>query len=188
MPRVKKSAGEKIKKPVETRKKITTKKPREKNVRRNASRRVQTVEQAEQKRHITDIRKEIERAVKAERDKRFILWSGVIFFMVVIFVFWVYNLKDSFRKIESENISQSEFNWSEITGDFGKSMEEMKENLAEIKEFTKTAEETATSTEENIASSTRDIFSEQDELEKLRTRLEELEGRLGASSDELIKN
>jgi septal ring factor EnvC (AmiA/AmiB activator) len=147
--------------------------------------RVKTIEAntvVEQKQHIEDIREEIARAVKAEREKRLILWSGVAFFMVVIFIFWVYNLKDSFKKIESETAGKSDFKWSEITGDFGKSMEEMKKNLAEIKEFTKTVEETTTSAEDNIASTTRDIFSEQDEVEELRARLEKLEGKLGTTS------
>lgn len=162
--------------------KVKTVKKAKKAVKKPRAKAVEVNTVVEQKQHIEDIREEIARAVKAERDKRFILWSGVAFFMIVIFIFWVYNLKGSFHKIESETAGQSDFKWSEITGDFGKSMEEMKKNLAEIKEFTKTVEETATSTENNIASSTRDIFSEQDEVEELRARLERLEGKLGTSS------
>jgi type II secretory pathway component PulM len=155
-----------------------------KKVKRASARPTKKSVKLEQERHIKDIKEEMERTVRAERDKRMILWTGVTFFMAVIFIFWIFNLKSTFKQIESENVGDSDFNWNEITDGFGKTMDEMKENLAEIKEFAETADEASTSTENTISTTTRDIFSDQEEIGALKARLEELESKLGTSSPE----
>jgi hypothetical protein len=88
-----------------------------------------------------------ERLVKiAEEDvhKRFLMWSGVACFMVLIFVFWIFNLKKVFS--QTENRSQAEISLDKITGDFKKTVSEVKNNIVELKG----ALETATSTAEKI--------------------------------------
>ena len=75
-----------------TKTKKTTKKPVRKTARKLRVTKPRTkIVKLEGEKDIKDIRAEIERAVKLERDKRLILWSGVTFFMVVIFVCWIFN-------------------------------------------------------------------------------------------------
>ena len=85
--------------------------------------------------------------IKLERDKRLILISGVTFFMVLISFFWIYNLKNTFRaKSPSETESLSNSDWSALTEDIGKSLEDMKAGLKQAKIFTDTATGTASTT------------------------------------------
>ncbi len=181
-------------------KKTAVKKPKKAVVKRKAvktgvkPRKVKPA--AAEKKRITheDIEKkideiDIEGIIKKERDKRMILWAGVSFFMVLIFAFWIFNLKQTFKQIESENTGGEDFEWSKITDDFSKTMGEMKKNIAEIKKFTDTAEnyETSTSTAIKVSTSTEDkIIStstsaqqgDLGELEELKAKLEELEKKL----------
>jgi type II secretory pathway component PulM len=194
-------------------KKTVVKKPKKAAVRKKAAqakakpRKTKTAAKPERERTARgDIEKkideiDIESIIRKERDKRMILWAGVSFFMVLIFGFWIYNLKHTFKKIENENAGGNDFEWSEITGDFSKTMDEMKENLAEIKKFADTAEnyEAATSTvavgtstisiigtttEEKIISTSTPVKQDDlDEIEELKARLEELEKKLNASTE-----
>jgi len=191
-------------------KKTVAKKPKKAAVKRKAvktsvkTKKTRVV--AAKKRKITH--KDIERTIdeidmgsiiKKERDKRMILWAGVSFFMILIFAFWIFNLKQTFKRIESENTGGDDFEWSRISDDFSKTMGEMKENLAEIKKFTDTAEnyETGTSTALTASSSAASVISTSteekiistgtpsekdglDEIEELKARLEELENKLNA--------
>ncbi len=79
------------------------------------------------------------------RKKVMIMWSGVVFFMIIIGGFWIYNTKKVFQEI---NINASEKSlsldgWDDITKDFSEKMTEIKEELDEIKTY---AEKNATST------------------------------------------
>jgi hypothetical protein len=131
-----------------------------------------------------------ERLVKiAEEDvhKRFLMWSGVACFMVLIFVFWIFNLKKVFS--QTENRSQSEISLDKIAGDFKKTVSEVKNNITELRG----ALETATSTAEKIrptfpiATSSEERIAGEDEISKLKERLEVLENSAGTSTEE-IKN
>ncbi len=164
-----------------TKTKKTTKKPVRKTARKLRVTKPRTkIVKLEGEKDIKDIRAEIERAVKLERDKRLILWSGVTFFMVVIFVFWIFNLKQTFKQIESSNSQNQEFNLNKITDDFSKTMEEMKGNLADIKEFAEIPAEVSTSTEDKIGTSSPFVQPNQEEIDELKARLEELENRIEA--------
>ena len=187
----KKTAVKKPKKAV-VKRKIAKKtvKPRKARPAAEAGRKKITHEDIEKK--IDEIN--IEGIIKKERDKRMILWAGVSFFMILIFAFWIFNLKQTFKRIETENTGGDDFEWSEIADDFSKSMSEMKENLAEIKKFTDTAEnyETGTSTAPIISTSTEEKIistttpAEPDglnEIEELKARLEELENKLNADTE-----
>ncbi len=120
-----------------------------------------------------DVVAQIEKVEKVERDKRMILWSGVTFFMILIFIFWIYNLKQIFVKVEPNDNSQ-EFIWSDIAENFTKTIGEVKDNIAEIKDLT--------NTDEIISTSTDELPSDIEEIEELKRRLIELEGRLSVAS------
>ena len=118
------------------------------------------------------------------RHKKFLMWSGVACFMVLISVFWIFNLKKVFS--QTENRSQSKINLDEITGDFKKTVSEVKNNIAELKG----ALETATSTSPEIrptfpiATSSEERIAGEDEIIKLKERLEVFENSTGTSSEE----
>lgn len=38
-----------------------------------------------------------------EKEKKILLWSGISFFMVMIFLLWSFNIQDTFKKIEKDN-------------------------------------------------------------------------------------
>jgi len=71
---------------------------------------------------------DIEGAARKERDKRMLLWTGVGFFMLLILAFWLIGLKQTFKRIESENANKSGGELDEITEDLGKAISEMKKN------------------------------------------------------------
>ncbi|OGF24970.1 hypothetical protein A2331_00320 [Candidatus Falkowbacteria bacterium RIFOXYB2_FULL_34_18] len=52
------------------------------------------------------------RNIKVEREKEFIMWSGVTFFMILIIFCWAYNTKIVLQKIshESEQLPKIELN------------------------------------------------------------------------------
>jgi len=145
---------------------------------------------------------DIEGIIKKERDKRMILWAGVSFFMILIFAFWIFNLKQTFKQIESKNTGGEDLKLDKITGNFSKTMGEMKKNLAEIKKFTDKAKnyEVGTSTASTINASTTPAISTSteekiistgtpvqqgnlDEIEVLKARLEKLENKLNANTE-----
>lgn len=73
---------------------------------------------------------------KLEKEKRMIMWSGVTFFMILVIVFWAYNVKQIFvaMKIESK---ESEFqidSWKEMTQDIGNQIKEIKDVVGEFKD------------------------------------------------------
>jgi len=99
--------------------------------------------------------------------KRLVMWTGVTFFMALIFVFWVYNIKATFKQSTPKN--ESDVSWDKISGDFRKAMGEVKENISEIK----TVLETATSTKESEL--------DKEEIERLKDKL--MESNTGTSTE-----
>lgn len=133
-------------------------------------------------------KRKIERVMRMaedDRHKRFLMWSGVTFFMVLIFSFWIFNLKNVFSKTESG--TQSEINFNDIAGDFKKTVSEVKDNIAELKG----ALETATSTPEKIrptfpiATSSEERIAGENEINSLKERLEVLENSAGTSTSKI---
>lgn len=110
---------------------------------------------------------------KQEKDKRFILWSGVIFFMILISFFWLLSFKKSFARIE--NSSTTTFNWSEMGDNFKKTTENLKEALGSFEEIKDQQNEQS--------------ISEED-VERLKKELEnkKIENDLATSTDYLDEN
>ncbi|PIT89457.1 MAG: hypothetical protein COU27_00255 [Candidatus Levybacteria bacterium CG10_big_fil_rev_8_21_14_0_10_36_7] len=131
-----------------------------------------------------------------EKDRRLIMWTGVIFFMVLIGAGWIYNAKKVFveTKLEGNEKSTLSFdNWEKMTGELSEKIVQMKEDLASLKEFegedgglmnttnserdlfaTSSEEFLATTTEESLATTTEENETKI-QLDKLREKLEALE-------------
>lgn len=122
---------------------------------------------------LADIEKIRHEKEKQEKDKKFILWSGVIFFMILISFFWLFSFKKSFARIE--NSSTTTFNWSEIGDNFKKTTEDLKEALGSFEEIKDQQNEQPISGED---------------VERLKKELEnkKIEGDLATSTDYLEKN
>lgn len=144
--------------------------------------------------HIVNLRREealaqIENIEKTEREKSWIIWSGVTFFMLVIGIIWIFNLKMVFKATPKDN---SNMDLDKISEDFSRVIEEAKEGIKEIKEVSKDSSasttpadisDTASSTPVGAignpamtATSTNE--SEEVDLEELRKKIEELEKKL----------
>lgn len=122
-----------------------------------------------------------------EQDKNLILWSGVVFFMLLIIFFWARHTGEMFQKTESEDSALSTLSdWRVAADDIAARMKELKSDLEEIRikseENSGTGttpvlnlnpEITPSTTTPDISTTSIDIKTE--EIEKLKIRLEELE-------------
>jgi hypothetical protein len=73
--------------------------------------------------------------VKDERKKAFIMWSGVCFFMILIFAFWIYNAKQVFQTTKTQNADQEKSldDLKSISGEIEKQMNSIKETIGDLK-------------------------------------------------------
>ncbi len=133
----------------------------------------------EQKRKILEtsrLLKEKERQAEPQIDyegdshKRLAMWTGVIFFMVLIFFIWVYNIKATFRQTIDKS-GKEEINLNQFTDDFKKTFDKIKSNFSEIKENLK-----ATSTKPAI---------KEEEIAELKNKLEAMGDKIGTSTEEI---
>ena len=187
------------------RKKEEAKKPRQKRVKvpkksllkvKNASRETQVMDDYVINLRKEEVIREIENLEKVERDKSWIMWSGVTFFMLVIGIIWIFNIKNVFEATPKDNTG---INLDEITENFSKTMEEAKEGIAELKEAAKedsTASATTTPASLDMATSTpeangvnlgaaegststsTELEIEQADLAELRKKIDEIEKKL----------
>ena len=119
---------------------------------------------------------------KEERDKKVLMWSGVIFFMTLIFAFWVLNIKNVIFKTEEKigNSKTEQINFGEITGGFSDAMAEMKDGLKELQAQipVEVENENKEIEEQNILPENKNIETSQDEMDELKARLLELEKKM----------
>jgi cytoskeletal protein RodZ len=133
---------------------------------------------------------------RIERDKRLMMWSGVVFFMILISFFWLYNTKQVFQKTSRENRTDFSFsNWSEMTEEISDKMNQLKDDLEGIKSFGETGtatpatlSDTSTSSlqvsesaeqgENLFFSTTTESYIDPEKLDDIKKKLEELEEKL----------
>lgn len=109
-------------------------------------------------------------SVKVEREKGLIMYTGIAFFMILIISVWIFNMKSVFKSTKAktgDNTAQAQLN--EITDEFSKNMEQIKEGLKEIKSLEKNS---SAQNETSLKDSAEKINP--DEIEKLKEKLEEL--------------
>ena len=131
-------------------------------------------------------------AAKVEREKKFIMWSGVTFFMILIAFFWLYNTKQVLEnsKIEREDTPSLFTDWESVSEELGSAITEIKEsvktesdsedilNEAEIKTDSLPSVDEAKSTTSNEAVLPSNTENNPTEIDALKARLEELEEKL----------
>ena len=72
---------------------------------------------------------------KLEKDKQLIMWSGIIFFMILVVFIWVYQIKSSISQTKSESNNQKTEEWKEVFSDLEENIGNLKTDLEKIKEF-----------------------------------------------------
>lgn len=71
---------------------------------------------------------------KIETDKRIIMWSGVGFFMILIFAVWIFQIKHAISQAKIKN-NDSKQNLSVMMDDIGDKIKQMKDDLEKVKTF-----------------------------------------------------
>jgi hypothetical protein len=128
-------------------------------------------------------------SAEVEREKKLIMCAGTAFFMILIISVWIFNMRSVFKSTKAktgDNTAQVQLN--EITDEFSKNMEQIKQGLKEIKSLEKDA---SAQNETSLKDSAEKINP--DEIEKLKEKLEELENgavleKKQASSTDNIQN
>lgn len=108
-----------------------------------------------------------------DRDKRLMMWAGVIFFMVLISSFWIMNMKNIFKTDDIKSNSESAYDWTEIKDELDEVMGDVKEGLDEINN--------QNHLNTSIESETPEVLSEsgsKEEIVDLKNRLEEIERKM----------
>lgn len=82
---------------------------------------------------------------KEEKDKHFLMWTGVLFFIILIGSFWLFNMKAVFSGLNDSREAEA-INLDELRDKFNSSFEELTERLSEIAEAT---DEISSSTKED---------------------------------------
>ncbi|RLC39239.1 hypothetical protein DRH27_00210 [Candidatus Falkowbacteria bacterium] len=71
---------------------------------------------------------------KIERSKEMIMWSGVIFFMLLVAILWIYNIRHTFKVLQEKNDSESGISdWQEMTRELEEKISDFKDSYEEIK-------------------------------------------------------
>ncbi len=118
------------------------------------------------------------KAIKDEKDKIVAMWTGVIFFMVLIFVVWTFTFR-GVLKTDSSSEQGEQFNWQEIKQEFNQTIQEVKGNLGEIEKL-----------RESVKEAQQTQMSEE-QIEELKQKILDkdiVEENIATSSEEIINN
>ncbi|MDP3900646.1 MAG: hypothetical protein Q8Q23_06245 [bacterium] len=117
-------------------KKITAKKVEVKKTRRKAKASEKQPSKAEQLKKADYSRlSALDQQMKSQREKYIALWSGVIFFMGLIFLVWVLNFQQIFQQINQSALSnESNGELKEILNDLSATFNEAKQGIDELNE------------------------------------------------------
>jgi len=116
---------------------------------------------------------------KTERDKQFLMWAGVSFFMILIIVFWIYNLKSN---IGQTNLgwqrSEKATNWSQMADELNEQITQLKNEISTVRTFASSSlveekEKKRTSIFQDISTSTSRKSADDSFIENLKHKLEE---------------
>jgi hypothetical protein len=67
-----------------------------------------------------------------QAKKKFLMKVGIASFMVLIFVFWILNIKNVFRSNAAPSNDTNKAAWEEIKNDFNETVDKMSESLNKI--------------------------------------------------------
>lgn len=79
---------------------------------------------------------------RKEEDKRFIMWIGVSFFMILIIIFWFFSTKETIEKSKKDLLpSDSALEWDRMADELGRQISEIKAGVAQVKNFASSTED-----------------------------------------------
>lgn len=116
-----------------------------------------------------------------DREKFFLMWGGVAFFMFVIVGFWFFNIRQSFNSASADRINSFKLDeLSKITDDFSENLVATADQINEVKKILEAQGKQAASSTIKSASSTnpQDIDSseiDRKDLELIKQEILELE-------------
>lgn len=111
------------------------------------------------------------RVDKIEREKRIMMWSGIIFFMALVVVGWFFSVKKVFMENRLAS-SNNEINWVKMAEDFNKTMEEMKKGLSQVRSVGNENSATSSPQTAEINAATGTLPIDEDVIRELRGQLE----------------
>ncbi len=111
---------------------------------------------------------------KIERDKKFLMAAGTVFFLTLIFLLWGFNLKSDFD-VSIVNDSQTEREIDELMSSLLNTVDDTKEEVKDFKVFASSTLSTEKALDDTVSSQepeTRTITTSHF-LQELKERLEE---------------
>lgn len=91
---------------------------------------------------------------RVEKDKKLAMWSGVIFVMIIIVLFWINMTKKSIEQsIQQNDIRNAAVNWEDFSIEMDGKIDQLKNDLDKIRQYE------AKANKENEEKG-RDIFSD----------------------------
>ena len=109
---------------------------------------------------------------KHEREKLVLMWVGISFFMILVFVFWVYNFKKSINSIQGSDYSfETSSDWESLTKELSGAMADIKTNIESLKSFSSSTEPSVETSERTTplfqnASTTKMLEDLKEDLEE----------------------
>lgn len=89
-------------------------------------------------------------AKRTEKDKRFLMWAGVSFFMILIVIFWIYNTKESIKQSSLKwQSSEKATAWNQMADELSDKIVEMRNDIKAVRSFASSSREQALQTEDN---------------------------------------
>jgi len=110
----------------------------------------------------TDIKKQPD---KEDRGKQLMMWSGVIFFMILFVFIWSFNIRASFRQVNEDwnNSEKANQDWEDLSAGINNIVDDIREGLDNLKDYS------ATSSPETTANG----LAADEKIEELKIKLEE---------------
>ena len=89
---------------------------------------------------------------RTEKDKQFLMWAGVSFFMILIVIFWAYNTKESIKRSRVNwESSEKAVAWSQMADELSDKILEIKNDINTVRSFASSSEEQTIKTERESA-------------------------------------
>jgi hypothetical protein len=119
--------------------------------------------------------------LKAERGKKLVMWSGVIFFMVLIMGGWIYNTRNMLKSTVQEE--SGEANWFEFNQDFPGAWDQIGHSWSQlIQAEPDQADQQSVLPDSSSSGAVAEEVIDQAEFDQLKIKLQELENKLNSEA------
>src|SRR3989338_6752229 len=116
---------------------------------------------------VASINTSLEEQAWAEREKYIAMWTGVIFFMIIIVAVWLVSFRSNFQAISQQSRGGKEAEWEDIINNFNGAVEEIRGELAGLA--------LAEDKEEILPN---EVVPQAEEIDDLRRQLKDIEQKL----------